>query len=217
MHPKADLKDNDAEVSSTGGMPAWLEPWLSIPFYKGERCKKHVHQYNTIFCAVCMGSPVCETCWKRQHSRLHHGHISLQVCSASRRAAIEIKKFKKHMDASDIQVYKINGKDIFYLKPCREGVHENHNTHDPKCQTCAKKLKDSNCLFCSIACKHGNSGSGAAASAYAEEEEEEYYSRYRRMLLIGQVHHEHAQEESERNPFKSPILVNFVAKERPIK
>ncbi|KAL0424571.1 UNVERIFIED_CONTAM: hypothetical protein Sradi_0991900 [Sesamum radiatum] len=145
--------------SSTGGMPAWLEPWLSIPFYKGERCKKHVHQYNTIFCAVCMGSPVCETCWRRQHSRLHHGHISLQVCSASRRAAIEIKKFKKHMDASDIQVYKINGKDIFYLKPCREGVHENHNTHDPKCQTCAKKLKDSNCLFCSIACKSmmGNS------------------------------------------------------------
>ncbi|KAL0430343.1 UNVERIFIED_CONTAM: hypothetical protein Sradi_0660300 [Sesamum radiatum] len=133
--------------SSSGEKPAWLESWLRIPFYRGEKCEKHTHQYNTVFCAICMGSLVCETCWKCHHSKLHQGHISLQVCSASRRAAIEIKTFKKHMDASDIQVYKINGKDIFYLKPCGEGVvkdhhrDHHHHTHDPKCQTCRKSSR----------------------------------------------------------------------------
>ncbi|KAL0430335.1 UNVERIFIED_CONTAM: hypothetical protein Sradi_0659500 [Sesamum radiatum] len=167
--------------SSSGEKPAWLESWLRIPFYRGEKCEKHTHQYNTVFCAICMGSPVCETCWKCHHSKLHQGHISLQVCSASRRAAIEIKTFKKHMDASDIQVYKINGKDIFYLKPCGEGVvkdhhrdhhqdHHHHHTHDPKCQTCRKKLKDSNYLFCSIDCKNMMMGNSSMISSTEQQQ-----------------------------------------------
>ncbi|KAK4426326.1 hypothetical protein Salat_1401100 [Sesamum alatum] len=107
-------------VNCSGGKPEWLESWLKTPFYGGQKCKKHINQYNTISCAVCMGSPVCETCWKYHHSKLHHGHVVLQVCSSSRRAAIDIQEIKKYMDASGIQVYKINGKDIFFLNPSGE-------------------------------------------------------------------------------------------------
>ncbi|KAK4426330.1 hypothetical protein Salat_1401500 [Sesamum alatum] len=140
-------------VICSGGKPEWLESWLKTPFYGGRKCKTHMNQYNTIFCAVCMGSPVCETCWQKHHSKLHQGHVVLQVCSCSGRAAIDIQEMKKYMDASGIQVYKINGKDIFFLNPIPKRAKDHHH-HDPKCQTCKRKIKDSNYLFCSIACKN---------------------------------------------------------------
>ncbi|KAL0283490.1 UNVERIFIED_CONTAM: hypothetical protein Sangu_2887200 [Sesamum angustifolium] len=100
----------------------WLESWLHTPFYDGEKCETHILKYNTIFCAVCMGSPVCETCWKCRHSKLHQGHLTLQVCSSSGRAAIDIQEIRKYIDVSGIQLYKINDKDIVFLKPNRDGL-----------------------------------------------------------------------------------------------
>ncbi|KAL0407285.1 UNVERIFIED_CONTAM: hypothetical protein Slati_4042400 [Sesamum latifolium] len=140
-------------VMCSGGNPEWLESWLQTPFYVGEKCETHILKYNTIFCAVCMGSPICDTCWRWQHSKLHQGHLILQVCSSSGRAAIDIQEIRKYIDVSGIQVYKINGKDILFLNPNWHGSQDHHE-HGPKCQTCRRRIKDSNYHFCSIACKN---------------------------------------------------------------
>ncbi|KAK4421315.1 hypothetical protein Salat_2082000 [Sesamum alatum] len=135
-------------VMSSEANPKWLDSWLDLPFYGGAKCGTHIHKYKTIFCAVCMESAVCETCWKYHHSKNHHGH----VCSCTGRAAVDIKEIKKYMDASGIQLYKINGKDIVFLNPHWDGAQDHHG-HDPKCQICKRRIKDSNYLYCSITCK----------------------------------------------------------------
>ncbi|KAL0328800.1 UNVERIFIED_CONTAM: hypothetical protein Scaly_2312600 [Sesamum calycinum] len=75
-----------------------------------------------------------------------------KVCSSSGRAAIDIQEIRKYIDVSGIQLYKINDKDIVFLKPNRDGSQD-HHAHVPKCQTCRRRIKESNSLFCSIACK----------------------------------------------------------------
>ncbi|KAK4386678.1 hypothetical protein Sango_2538400 [Sesamum angolense] len=70
-----------------------------------------------------------------------------------RRAAIDIQEKRKYIDVSGIQLYKINDKDIVFLKPNRDGSQD-HHAHVPKCQTCRRRIKSLNSLFCSIACKN---------------------------------------------------------------
>ncbi|XP_011087027.1 uncharacterized protein At3g50808 [Sesamum indicum] len=69
------------------------------------------------------------------------------------RAAIDIQEIRKYIDVSGIQLYKINGKDIVFLNPNSDGSQD-HHVHDPKCQICRRRIKESNYLFCSIACKN---------------------------------------------------------------
>ncbi|PIN08956.1 hypothetical protein CDL12_07714 [Handroanthus impetiginosus] len=134
--------------------PAWLFTWLQIPFYE-EKCHVHIHKYNTIFCGVCMKEPVCEICWKEE-SMEHQDHIFLQVRAASRRTAIEMKDIKKLLDISYIQHYKVNSKDILYLRPNFEGGGE--QKQNPKCEICKRKLITHDYKFCSIICKFKSLG-----------------------------------------------------------
>ncbi|KAI3462795.1 hypothetical protein Pfo_019458 [Paulownia fortunei] len=130
--------------------PEWLVPWLQTPFY-GEKCRKHVKQHRTVYCGVCMGEPVCETCWKDRSKEHQDHHPVLHVRIASERAAIETEDIRKFWDVSYIQQYIINHKNILHLNPKLNGARE--AKHNPKCETCKRKLKDSNCSFCSITCK----------------------------------------------------------------
>ncbi|XP_075492595.1 protein RGF1 INDUCIBLE TRANSCRIPTION FACTOR 1-like [Primulina tabacum] len=129
--------------------PSWLKDCMQIRFYE-ERCEKHTRKYKTIYCRSCNGTLECEICWK--DSTKHHGHEFLQVYIASWRTSVEIGDINRVWDASNIQVYKINYKQVVYLNPNQKG-REEKNEQTPKCQSCRRKLMGSEYRFCSIACK----------------------------------------------------------------
>ncbi|KZV49747.1 hypothetical protein F511_24208 [Dorcoceras hygrometricum] len=126
--------------------PPWLRDCIETRFYD-KRYEKHAGKYKTIYCGTCMGSLVCEICWKDSTKPL--------IIVSSWRTSISIGDISRFCDASNIQLYKINSKKVVYLNPNAKGREEKKDG-TPKCLNCQRKLIESHYRFCSIACKITN-------------------------------------------------------------
>ncbi|XP_073152739.1 uncharacterized protein [Henckelia pumila] len=85
-------------------------------------------------------------------TKFYEERCERHVYIASWRASFEIGDLSQFWDASDIQVYRINFKQVVYLNPNEKGRVET-NERTPKCGSCKRKLIESQYKFCSVACK----------------------------------------------------------------
>ncbi|XP_041009743.1 protein RGF1 INDUCIBLE TRANSCRIPTION FACTOR 1-like [Juglans microcarpa x Juglans regia] len=129
----------------------WLSTLLDSKFFGSCIPHKELHRNEeNVFCIDC-SLGCCRHCMEA-----HRSHQQLQICKYVYNDVVRLQEIQKHLDCSNIQTYKINGKKVVHLNSRPQSKDTKSSTKYKSgcsCEGCGRFLQDLPSYFCSVACK----------------------------------------------------------------
>lgn len=142
------LKHPEPQIYHKKQKPAWLDSFLRTDFLGA--CLIHEGRKSelNVYCINC-DSGMCESCVSAD---AHSNHKKLQIYKHVHKDVVLLADMQKHIDCSQIQPYRCNGKKVLAVNPLPHSGRELNSGE--MCKVCHRIIfKPSIYTYCSISCK----------------------------------------------------------------